>query len=262
MPTQLSRLSMLYSRGLYAEAERLADEIIALDPRQSLPYAVKGDLARGRGKLDEAARQYSLAIQMDPRNATYLRRYEEVLQRVRTSDDPRGATRIEPNERIVLVSLALGVIAILAALFVAVSPERPVLQGFGPVASWTIGLVSMLFVVGVATGACLSIGNALDRLDSYASGHVAPTVALGIVSLVSFPAAALFYLALGVAQRGFNASTTRLMVGVALGVATLSIGAGLSGAHIDPLSVLLWGGNLAYLGALCGWAVTDGLKGG
>lgn len=258
LPTQLARLSMLFSRGLYAEAEKLADEILIRFPREHLPYAVKGDLARQRGKLDEAARQYSLAIQMDPRNPTYLKRYEEVLNRVQTFNG--GSSRLEPSERLTLSSFALGVIGILAAVFIVLSPEKPVFQGLAPVASWTVGVVAMLFLTGVAAGACLAVGGGLDRLDAYAAGRLAPTVALGLVSIVSFPAAVLLYVLLGAAQRGFNLTTTRLMAGVGLMVAFLAGGAALSGSGIAPVSVLLWGGNLAFLGALCGWAVADGVR--
>ena len=257
IPTQLARLSLLFSRGLYAEAEKLADEILAQAPRQPLPYAVKGDLARQRGKLQEAARQYALAIQMDPRNPTYLQRYEEVLNRVQTAPD--GKPRTEPGERLTLASLVYGAVCLLAAIFVVLSPEKPVFGGLSIVASWTVGLVAMLFLCGVAAGSALSVGDGLDRLDAYATGRMGPTVALGLVSVVSFPAAAVLYLLLGIAQRGFNLSTTRLMVAIGVAVALLAVGAALGGT-IKPLSVLLWGGNLAYLGGLCGWAVADSLR--
>jgi curved DNA-binding protein CbpA len=257
IPTQLARLSLLFSRGLYAEAERLADEILEREPRQPLPYAVKGDLARQRGKLQEAARQYALAIQMDPRNPTYLQRYEEVLGRVQTAPD--GRPRMEPSDRLTLAMLAYGAVCLLAAIFIVLSPEKPVFGGLGIVASWTVGLVAMLFLCGVAAGASLSVGDGLDRLDAYATGRIGPTVALGLVSIVSFPAAAVLYFLLGVAQRGFNLSTTRLMSAIGAAVATLAGGAAL-GHSINPVSVLLWGGNLAYLGGLCGWAVADSLR--
>jgi hypothetical protein len=195
---------------------------------------------------------------MDPRNSTYLQRYEEVLARVRTTPD--GKPRTDPSERLTLASLAYGVVCLLAAVFIVLSPERPVFGGLEVVKSWTVGLVAMLFLCGVAAGACLSVGEGLDRLDAYAAGRIGPTVALGLVSVVSFPAAAVLYLLLGLAQRGFNLSTTRLMIAIAVAVAFLAGGAALGRTGIQPLSVALWGGNLAYLGGLCGWAVADSLR--
>lgn len=257
LPTQLARLSMLFSRGLYAEAEKLADEIVRRDPRQPLPYAVRGDLARQRGKLDEAAKQYSLAIQMDPRNPTYLRRYEEVLQRV-GSAVPGAAATDASNERLVLSLLALGVIVLCAAAFLLVS-EGGTLRRLGPLSSWSVNLVGALFLCGLATGASLAAGRGLDRLEAYAAGRMGPTVALGIVSVFSFPAAVLLYVILGAIQRGFNVTTNRLMMGVGAVVLVLAAAAAASRVGTDFVSVLMWGGNLVYLGALCGWAVADSL---
>ena len=251
--TQLSRLSMLFSRGLYAEAEKLADEIVRIDPRQPLPYAVRGDLARGRGRLDEAARQYSLAIQMDPRNPTYLKRYEEVLLR---ATPPAGAQAGgESAQRLVLGALFLVVLMLFAGTLVATTPGEPAVLGL------SVAVLSALFVCGLAVGACLSVAGGLDRLDAY-SGRVGPTVALGLVSVVSFPVAMVLYVALGLLQRGFSASTTRLFAAVAVFVTGLAIATTIGDSGSDPLSVLLWGGNLACLGALCGWAVADGLRAG
>ncbi len=259
VPTQLARLSMLFSRGLYAEAEKLADEIVRIAPREALPYAVRGDLARQRGKMDEAARQYSLAIQMDPRNPTYLRRYEEVLERAQIHAGDKGGARLDPNDRGGLSLLALLGVSLLGAAYLILSPERADLK-LGPLGDWSIGLVAMLFLGGVASGACLAVGDLLDRLDAYAAGRLGPTVALGLIALVSFPAAAILYVLLGLLQRGFNLTTSRLLAAVASVVLLLAVASALSSAQAPLVSVLLWGGNLAYLGALCGWAVADSLR--
>ena len=152
-----------------------------------------------------------------------------------------------------MASLATGGVALLAAIFVVWSPERPALFGF------TVGLLTMLFLCGVVAGACLSVAGGLDRLDAYAAGRIGPTVALGLVSVVSFPAAAALYLILGLVQRGFSTSTTRLFLGVGGVVGMLAVGAALS-RNVPFTHVLLWGGNLAYLGALVGWAVADNLR--
>jgi hypothetical protein len=78
--------------------------------------------------------------------------------------------------------------------------------------------------------------------------------------LVNFWAAAALYVVLGAAQRAFNFSTTRLLVGVATAVMVLTIAAKISPA-IDAGQVLVWGGNVAYLGALVGWMVSDAFRG-
>ena len=55
LASEVTRLTLLHSRSQSAEAERLARRILQQDSRQPIPYAVLGDIARGRGNLDEAA---------------------------------------------------------------------------------------------------------------------------------------------------------------------------------------------------------------
>ncbi len=142
----------------------------------------------------------------------------------------------------------------MGGVFVAVAAGRPLWLGLN------LTTMAALFLCGVASGACLSASGGLDRLDAYAAGRVGPTVALGVVSVVSFPAAAALYVALGVAQRGFNTSTNRLLSAVAAVVVVLAGASLIGNSGSEPIRVLLWGGNLAYLGALSGWAVADGVK--
>jgi hypothetical protein len=61
---------------------------------------------------------------------------------------------------------------------------------------------------------------------------------------------------MGVTHRSFNVSTTRLVGGVAFGVVVLSLAATVS-QSLNSSQVMLWAGNLMYLGALAGWFVTD-----
>ena len=255
IPTRLARLSMLFSRGLYAEAEKLADEIVALDPRQPLPYAIRGDLARQRGRLDEAARQYSLAIQMDPRNPTYVKRYEEVLERAQVRTDAKGGVHLDADDRRGVSLLVLGLLLALCALYLLWSPEKA-----NPAFGWTVGLVAVLILGGVSAGACLAMGGLLDRLDANAEGRLSPALALGLVALVCFPAAMALYGLLGLVQRGFSLTTTRLFLVVAALVATFALASHFGSGQTPIVSPLLWGGNLAYLGALGGWAVADSLR--
>lgn len=86
-----------------------------------------------------------------------------------------------------------------------------------------------------------------------------PSLVLGLVALVNFWAAVALYLGVGASQNAFNPSTSRLVGAVAVVTAMLSLASGLS-REINPIEVLTWGGNVAYLGALCGWMVVDGFR--
>jgi hypothetical protein len=103
----------------------------------------------------------------------------------------------------------------------------------------------------------------LDRFHALAmtsTGRVSPTIALGTIAAFNFWAAALLYVMIGIAQDSFNFSTSRIMASVVGVVVTFTAAAGIGGVT-DPSQVLVWGGNLAYLGAICGWMATDSLRG-
>lgn len=258
----ITRLTLVFSRGQHAEAEKLAHQIIKADSRQAISYAVLGDLARNRGNINEAAKMYAFAAQMDPRNPSYQQRYEELLSSNRMTVSSRRVT-MEADDRQVLAPLGgFAVILLCCAYVVLMSHEAALAPAIGLVSSWTLGLVVMMFLAGVTVGASLSIGNLLDRfsmMTNNAVGRVGPALALATIAVVNFWAAGLMYLALGVTQKAFSFSTTRVVVGVAAATGMLALAAALNHS-IAPSQVLLWGGNVVYMGSLCGWMVADSFK--
>jgi curved DNA-binding protein CbpA len=256
----VTRLTMLFSRAQFNEAELLARKIINADARQPIPYAVLGDIARSRGNIEEAAKMYALAVQMQPENALYHKRYEELLR----SDSSlfAGARTQDLTSSQLFAPLVGAAMVLLGCFYLAVSHELPFLKDLALISTWTLGLVVTLFLGGVAIGASLATAGLLDRLQTLttnALGRPAPTMTLGFVAAVSFWAAALLYGFLGASQRSFNLSTTRLVTCVAAATALLSASAAANGI-IDGVQVLIWGGNLVYLGSLCGWTVADSFR--
>ena len=260
IPSMLTRLSVMFSRQQFSDCERLAREILRRDAHQALPYAVLGDIDRARGNLEEAARWYSYALQMQPQNELYLKRYEEILDRAQITGGIKGRRfRIEPEEQRTFAVLTIVAVCLMACIYIVLANEKPVLSVLAPVSSWTVGMVVMLFVCGASAGAALAVTNLIDRLDPFSNGKISPAVLLGVIAIVSFPAACVLYFAVGFSQKAFNVTTTRLIGAVGALTAGLAI-ASLATTSIQFAQVLLWGGNLAYLGALCGWMVADGLR--
>jgi curved DNA-binding protein CbpA len=258
---EVQRLTTMYARGKLAEAETLARHITQTDPRQPLPYAVLGDIARSRGRVNEAAKMYAYAAQFDPGNDLYQRRYEQLLDSARVVTDRSTSMRLETHQHSVGAPIVGVLVVLLGAGFVALSDETPIFEGATLMSSWTLGLLFMLFVSGLALGASLSIGNLLDRFHSMTStalGRVGPAVVLGLVAIVNFWLAVVLYFVLGLAQRAFSYSTTRLLTGVALATFVMTLAS--SFGTPDPVDVVLWGGNVTYLGALMGWMVADAFK--
>lgn len=255
MSPETARLAALFSRGKLDEAEMLAERIIDNFPREALPYAVLGDIARARGEMAQASKLYAYAVQLDPRNHAYQHRYEDLLGQM-------GVKHTEAPASPGAASAAAFGVAILACAYLVLSKEKPLFKDLPFVSSWTMGAIVMLFLTGVGAGVALSLGRLLDRFASVSStalGGLSPTVALATVAIVNFWIAVLLYVALGLTQQSFNYSTSRLMGACAAGLLILTMGAALSTGLLAE-QVVLWGGNIVYLGGISGWMVGDALK--
>lgn len=256
--SEVMRLTVMFSKGNHQDAERLARKIVRMDPRQAVPYAILGDLARSRGELKEASKMFAFAIQMDPDNVTYNRRYEELLSRL----TPKPSPKITRGGSVNALACGGGVV-VLSGTYIALSNEQAYFHSLPLVSSWTLGLLVMTFISGVALGASLAAGEWMDRFGSSFSnslGRPAPWVALATIAIASFWVATGLYVVLGAAKRSGNVSTSRLIGAVVGGVCLFTIAAAIS-PGLAPTQVFLWSGNLMYIGAICGWMATDALRG-
>lgn len=255
--SDLARLGAFFSRGKFHEAESLAHTILEKHPREAVPYAVLGDIARARGEINHAANMYAHALQMDPRNVLYQQRYEELLSKA------APAAAAAKGSQVQVAAVGAGVLVTgCAAFYLALANERPMLPSVGLVDTFTLGSVVMLFLVGVALGSAFTVGGLLDRFASVnfsSQGKVSPTLALATVAIVSFWAAAILYGALGLSHRTLNVSMNRLL-GATAGALVLATLAATVSPSLNPLQVFLWGGNLVYLGGVCGWMTADALR--
>ena len=151
-----------------------------------------------------------------------------------------------------------------AAFYVMVAKEPAIAPGVSLISTWTLGLAIMLFLSGVSIGAVLCASNYIDRFNAMtitATGRVSsPIVALTSVAIVNFWAAAALYAVVSLAQRGYTYSHLRFMIAIAATTLVLVGAAALSVARFDPIQVFLWGGNITYLGGICGWMVADSFK--
>ena len=261
IPQRLQQLQNAFAQGRVADAERMANAILEDSPREAIPYAVLGDMARARGDLNEAARLYAFAAQFAPANPSYQKRYEELLDRSRM-EVTRGNVSLQASNAKISAPLVGAGVVFSAGSYLIFSNEAPMMGGARPLTTWTLGLVVMLFISGIAVGTSMAMGNLLDRFQSTvttAGGHTGPNLAIGIVSVFSFWLACALYVALGLRQKAFTVTTTRLFMGVGIAVAVLSLATGLS-RNVSGWETLLWGGNVTSIGALCGWMISDAFR--
>ena len=255
---QVDMLQNLFAKRRFGEAEVLANVILAKDPKVAMAYDVLAEIVRSRGELRRAAKLYALALQMEPSNATYLRKHEDMLRMTAAEPTRPGGPRPRAESGSSLAPFAGFFVVAAAAAYVALDREPPLVPDVALFSTWTLGLLIMMLLAGVAVGASMSLAGWLDRLSSpgSTSGRLPPGVALLFVAIANFWLAGLLYLQSGAARKAFDYSAGRLVGAVGATTSLFALAAQLSG-RLDPIQVLLWGGNAAYVGAIAGWLAAD-----
>ncbi len=254
-PDEIRRLMQLMAQRRVGEAETLANQLVRSGARQAVPYAVLGDIAQSRGDYRYASEMYGYAVQMDPTNMVYQQRFEEMIvghgkQAVR--QDTRRQSRSSLS-----VLGGFGV-AMVCASYVALAKDPPFLPRLSLISTWSIGLFIMLLLGGIAIGAGLAIAGQLDDFSSVhvsAIAKVPPAAILMIVALVNFWAAAILYFVIGLSQSALHRTTTILIGSIAAGLLLFTLATSIAGMNFAQ--TLAWGGNLMYVGGICGWLVSD-----
>lgn len=252
----LSRLSVLMAMNRYVEAEELARAILKRNPKEAAAFGILGDIARARGRFDAAIDYFARAVQADPRNPSYVRRHDELVLSAQKNSSPRAVGSGMG------ALLATALVCVAACAYLAFAREPAGFHMLAPISTWGGGTAAMLFISGVAIGAGFSASGQVDRLSAVfftSLGKASPIVTLGVVAVVSFWAAALLYIVTALIQNTFNYSITRV-IGVIAVVISMAGFASCFSAILNPWQVLVWGGNLCFIGAICGWTVADSFR--
>ncbi len=256
---RIAEAAGLLAQGKFDRASAVAMSVLRMNPRTAMAHAILGDVARARQDLRTALEKYALAIQHDPQNQTFQRRYESLFQQLGEVDRFGTVTQIRGP------SVALWGVAVLSGLmmsYVAIAREQPMSSGPQFIQTWTVGLIVMMFVNGVAIGATMSLTTIFDRWETIArgsTGRLSTASVLSVVGLLNFWLAGFLYVLFGLAQRSFTYSMSRAFFVVAVLTASYSVMSALS-PFISWDQTALWGGNILLLGTICGWAVADAFR--
>lgn len=256
---RLEELQKLSAASRWGDATDLANEILNSGKNEPLAFAVLGDAARLRGEYPEAAKQFAFALQFDPANDVYQKMHVAMLD---ASNRRKNDVARDPGEKSPTAFFAGVFVVVSAICYSAMNKESPLMPWFDPISTWGIGMWGMLVVCGIAIGVSLSACELLDSFDlggGVAGYRFHPGVLVAVISLLNFWLAAGIYFLVGVSQRSFHTSLTRLIVYVivaAVGISFARFGHGWTAVG----QTMIWGGGVIYLTGLLGWFVADSLR--
>ncbi|MCE9558080.1 MAG: DnaJ domain-containing protein [Armatimonadetes bacterium] len=262
---EILRLRQYVAQSKLNEAEELARALTAREPNHAVPYALLGDIMIARGERGKAAEFYAFATQLEPNNQDFARKYESALRAVSTTVrvGSKSERIVYQDSGVTYGPLAAGCGASAAcAGYVALAHHEPALASFAPISTWSNTVMIMLLIAGVAIGASLALARLIDEFflaQGSSLSRIPPTVVLGLVALANFWLAALIYVAIGLFQKAFYRSTTRVVLAVAAATLLFSLASQVT-TNVSSIQTLLWGGNLIYIGAVGGWIIADAFR--
>jgi tetratricopeptide (TPR) repeat protein len=257
-----------FTQNRFREAMDKAYIVTQRQPRNASAYALLGDIYRMDGNFERAISMYTYASQFDPRNPIYQRRLEELTRRPPPSEVKKPA---QYSHKAILgkdwklhLGMTGGWMAIIIMLFYAYAyPGRPA-EAFASllpmIATWSLNLLVLLFAGGASAGGLLMMSGVIDKFELAVMMRgtrrtgVPAGAYLVVIAIISFWSAAIVYLVLGIVHDSFNRSLTRVFLAVSGLTLAFTIA-----YSLGWLSVLLFGGNIIFIGFLSGWIVADAL---
>jgi len=254
-----------FSSGQFRSAIHACREAVNLEPRNAEAHILMGDIYRIQGSLDEALGMYTIAIQLDPRNAGLQAKLDRLIRRTGShSHAAGGGGDANSLKSILLMVTAVIVCGLLAWLYM--QPGQPVAwiqEHLLMIGLWTDRLITILAVNGLLLGFILSISGNLVAIEDElvfpsvrAMGlrRVSYPVGLLLVffSLFSFYVAAILYVLIAWLQESMSKSVL-MSLGVSFGLVALSSLAFPRGSS----QVFYFGGNIIFPAFLLGWGIGD-----
>lgn len=251
-----------FVHGRFQAAVEACKEAQRLDHRNVRARIILGDICGVRGQIEEAIAMYTIAAQLDPRNADIQEKLSRLARRARPGE--AGAQR-RAALRLGLNLMGWPAIALML-LLLAVKPGEPIFwlqENLAIVGTWSAMLVCMLLAIGVLGGFLLSVNETVQALDDEivfqavrSSGPRAasyPVVLFLIIfNLFSFYLAAAVYIVIGLVQESLSKSVMKALLATFCLVALASLI-----YWPGRIQVLLFGGNVMFPALLLGWAIGD-----
>jgi curved DNA-binding protein CbpA len=255
-----------YVQRRFHEAASHCKEALTLDPRNARAHVVMGDIHRAQGRINNAVRSYSYAMQYNPSDRETEKKLMDLVGRqVRRAESsaraPVGQTRLAA------LNMLWWAVVVFLIIMIGVWPGQPIsqLERFDPyinLISWN--LVVLMAAASVVIGILISINGLVRHPDEELvfdnSGGNWAVVPTGLMLLIGsgffFLGAAVFYLVMSVVQWNVSKSVLITFVCV-IGVVLFS---SLTYRPDAMTQVLMFGGNVSFLSMLIGWYIGAAFK--
>ncbi|MGQ9456466.1 MAG: J domain-containing protein [Armatimonadota bacterium] len=252
----------------FNEAAEHCRNALELDPHNATAFAMLGDIFRAQGKINQAIKYYSYAIQYNPADRDTERKLDRLIEkRVRpqyrkSTTGVRSEDYSRANLNAMTVNFVWWGIAVFLMLLIWVNPGKPIswLKFYiPPIQHWSWNLVVLLAASSAIVGMLLSLNGLLAHPDEEivfeTHGSKWAIVPTGPILLLAsgffFPGAAIFYIVVGFVQ----GSLSRSVITVFVAVAAVVVVASLLYVPEARSEVLLFGGNVSFWAMLFGWYI-------
>jgi len=250
---------MAFIRRRLNQAAELCKQAIRLDMTCARAHAVLGDVYRARRLHDHAINEYNYAVQFDPADEQSRKKLEKLPDRAVpitfSWETPEGRL----SNQAILGSIIGWGFAFFLLFLIYIYPGEPIpllKTLIGPIGNWSWNLIAFMFADGVLVGFLLGVnglaGHPDDELIFESGGRGWAIVPTGLLLLIFPPlfflGAAALYLLFAFAQDTISKSIVRV-IGAVMAIVLISAAM----YPLDRLSVVLFGGNVVFVGALVGW---------
>ena len=247
-------------------AAELCKRAITIDKKCARAHAILGDIYRARKLYDYAINEYNYAVQSDPSDRESEAKLEKLLGRSRpltfSWETPDGRLS---NQAIILNIIGWGM-AFFLLFLIYIYPGEPILMlsmWISVISQWSWNLVGLMFADGALAAFLLGINGFINHPDEElifeSGGHRMGIIPTGILLLVFPPVffigAALLYMVLAFIQDNISKSVVKVFIATAAIVLMSALM-----YPQDRMSVILFGGNVVFVGALVGWYIGATLR--
>ena len=250
-----------FVQGQFRTAAWLCKQVQQTDARNVQAHIIMGDIHRIQRRPDEAIAMYSIAVQLDPRNADVQAKLNRLLKQTARGDfgERRAALKMGLN------LMGWSMIAFLLMLLY-MNPGEPIpwlKANVFFVDTWSTMLLAVLLIAGGLMGFILSVNETVAPLDDElvfqavrSPGPHRVTYPIGLIlilfNLLNFYLAVAIYAIMGLVQESASKSVIVAFIATFILTALAAIVYTPGGPQ-----VLLFGGNVTFTAVLFGWAIGD-----